>query len=140
MPIMICPIVGMHFRPPAKALLNFAIAGSSLRLEREPENAYDHNAIKVWLPTEAVLGTQGDSEASTAEGELAIALAGFGATLDEVRAAPEHFVGYINAKDGYTKALAGQILAGATLAFSGNGVPTARVEYYSAAALTAPDA
>lgn len=40
--------VGMHFRGArAQALAGALTSGSAMRLEREPENEYDPNAIKV---------------------------------------------------------------------------------------------
>lgn len=53
------PMVGMHFRPPAKAILQSLPAGYPLELRPEPSNPYDPNAIAVWfdashLPDEAL--------------------------------------------------------------------------------------
>lgn len=54
------PIVGMHFRPPAKHLVAALPLGSPLTLVRDPENSYEQKArtsngtaaaIKVFLPT-----------------------------------------------------------------------------------------
>ena len=44
------PVVGNHFRDPQEkeAMLGLA-AGDALVLEREPDNQYDANAIKVML-------------------------------------------------------------------------------------------
>ena len=42
-----CPIVGSHFRPPAKQLLTVLPVGSALVLRPEPDNPYDENAIQV---------------------------------------------------------------------------------------------
>lgn len=44
------PIVGMHFRPPAKDVLNLLPGGTELLLLREPDNAHDFSAIKVLVP------------------------------------------------------------------------------------------
>lgn len=54
-------IVGMHFRPPAKAVMAHLPAGASLLLVREPENPYDPNAIKVLVGTDAIPATQAES-------------------------------------------------------------------------------
>ncbi len=43
-------LVGMHFRPPAKEVLAALPAGTTLWLQREPDNPYDENAVKVLLP------------------------------------------------------------------------------------------
>lgn len=45
-------IVGAHFRPPAKLLLEHLLAGTPLTLRAEPTNPYDENAIKVELAPE----------------------------------------------------------------------------------------
>jgi hypothetical protein len=43
------PIVGAHYRPPAKTLLGVLSLGTKLTLMAEPENQYDPNAVAVWL-------------------------------------------------------------------------------------------
>lgn len=43
-------IVGMHFRPPAKDVVNLLPAGTPLLIQREPSNEYDEFAVKVILP------------------------------------------------------------------------------------------
>lgn len=43
-------MVGMFHRPPAKDVLNSLPVGTKLWLQREPDNAYDENAVKVLLP------------------------------------------------------------------------------------------
>lgn len=54
-PILLCPIVGEQFRPPAKQLLAALPAGAILTLKPEPENPYDAKAIQVWVhPDQAV--------------------------------------------------------------------------------------
>lgn len=41
-------LVGMHFRPAeARELVSAFEVGTTLKIEREPENPYDQNAIKV---------------------------------------------------------------------------------------------
>jgi hypothetical protein len=81
------PIVGAHFRPPAKALLSVLPAGHPLTLIPEPTNEYDPNAIKVvmksyQLPAD-LLPTIDD----------AVANAGF--TLDDITNQDEWHLGYI---------------------------------------------
>jgi hypothetical protein len=41
------PIVGAHFRPPAKQLLTVLPLGTPLVLRAEPDNPYDDNAVQV---------------------------------------------------------------------------------------------
>lgn len=48
--IMLIPMVGMRFRPPALAVLANLPSGTPLQMVREPDNQYDSNAIKVVLP------------------------------------------------------------------------------------------
>jgi hypothetical protein len=43
------PLVGMHFRPPAKAILQSLPAFYPLELRPEPDNPYDPNAVAVWF-------------------------------------------------------------------------------------------
>lgn len=49
MPELRALVVGMHFRPPAKDVINMLAAGTPVVLMREPENEYDENAVKVVL-------------------------------------------------------------------------------------------
>lgn len=55
-------IVGMHFRPPAKDVVNMLPTGAHLLLQREPTNEYDEFAVKVLLPNfnEEAEGPAGD--------------------------------------------------------------------------------
>jgi hypothetical protein len=48
------PIVGMKFRPPAQVLINALAVGTPLTAIAEPENAYDPNAIAIWLYTKDI--------------------------------------------------------------------------------------
>lgn len=69
------PIVGAHFRPPAKQVLSVLPVGTPLILTPEPDNPYDSGAIRVsfamtqypisrWgLLTEALSGTGHDPHA-----------------------------------------------------------------------------
>jgi len=43
------PIVGAHYRPPAKAILSILPIGQELELIPEPYNEHDENAIAVWV-------------------------------------------------------------------------------------------
>lgn len=43
------PVVGMHFRPPAKDVINLLAGDTELLLERQPDNEYDPKAVKVML-------------------------------------------------------------------------------------------
>ena len=48
---MLLPIVGMHFRPPAKAIIAVLPMECPLVLVPEPSNPYDPNAIAVFVET-----------------------------------------------------------------------------------------
>lgn len=90
MPQLRAPIVGIYFRPPAKAILQCLPGGASLRLEREPDNQWDACAVKVWIRT---------ADIPEAQYETLDALAsGFGSSLREVLLQAEHLVGYIDSK------------------------------------------
>jgi hypothetical protein len=74
--VITAPLVGMHFRPPAKAVLAHLPSGASLILVPEPENPYDEKAIKVLVSPDQVPASQYDG--------LAADLVGMGLDLDEV--------------------------------------------------------
>jgi hypothetical protein len=48
------PLVGMHFRPPAKLILECLPSGTPLALLPEPENPYDEKAIRVLVSPDEV--------------------------------------------------------------------------------------
>lgn len=54
MPHIIVPVVGAHFRPPAKVLIAIMPTGHALQLRPEPTNPYDENAIAVWAKADAI--------------------------------------------------------------------------------------
>lgn len=122
MPRFSAPIRGMHFHPPAKALLGCLPAGCALRMEREPLNEYDSNAIKVFALSETI--------PEIAHPNLDAMAAGYGFDLKTILAQPEWHLGYItkeNAQD-----LAPMLDAGATasitLAFSPEGKPVGMIQ------------
>lgn len=81
------PLVGMKFRPPAIKIVECLPASAVLRLEQEPSNAYDGDAIKVIV--------NGSEIAPALETEfLDKAFEGFGFTGAEIKSA-EWFIGYI---------------------------------------------
>lgn len=89
MPI-ICPIVGSHFRPPAKGILAALPQGQTLYLRREPDNEYDPGAIGVYLRSADIPeAIHRDLESQTI---------GFGFDLAAVLASPEWHLGYIAAE------------------------------------------
>jgi hypothetical protein len=86
-------LVGMHFVPPSKILLEHIPAGTSLRLEADPENPYDEHAIKVFV--------EGASIPESQHEELAVKLPGAGQDLETV-IAPEAWwmLGHVAASGG----------------------------------------
>ena len=87
---MSLPIVGAHFRPPAKALLSILPTGTALLARPEPENEHDPNAIMVVLLTSSIPHSHAPA--------IATAVAGYGFSSDDIFEAAEWHVGYIPAK------------------------------------------
>lgn len=85
-------LVGMHFRPPAKTLLASLPAGTRLRLEAEPGNPYDENAIAVLLDSAELPESQHPT--------LEQALPANGSSLEEVLAQRWWHLGYVAASGG----------------------------------------
>jgi hypothetical protein len=119
---MIHPIVGAHFRPPAKAILQTLDGGAPLILRREPENPYDPNAIAVWV-TSHTLSTFADLDA------LASNLPFFGHELEQVLNQEEWHLGYIPAKEAIHLApLFPEEDVEGKLAFTATGAPAIAFE------------
>lgn len=91
-------LVGAHFRPPAKLLLEHLPSGTPVLLEPEPDNPYDENAVKVWLAPGEIPASEYD--------ELREALVGFGTSLDEILATDRVHLGYVAASGGKPLAIA----------------------------------
>jgi len=87
-----CTLVGMHFRPPAKAILANLPAGAQLDLVPEPDNMYDEHAVKVVVDPGEVPSTQYE--------ELDNAMAGQGHDSAEFLKGPPFHLGYIGSKPG----------------------------------------
>ena len=81
------PLVGSHFRPPAKALLASLPAGHPLELRPEPSNPYDPNAVAVWLDAHTL--------PQEAKEELVHTLEGSGFDLDDIHEQRDFHVGYM---------------------------------------------
>ena len=84
---MSLPIVGAHFRPPAKALLQVLPQGAPMILRPEPTNAYDPNAIQILVATSAI--------PKEVHEELEMHALGFGFDLAAILAEPEWHIGYV---------------------------------------------
>jgi hypothetical protein len=85
-------IVGSKFRPPSAGLLSVLPSAFPLRVQREPSNAYDANAVMVVLDDVAAFSAL-DSELVNEK------LAGYGFTkhdaLERMREAGPFHLGYI---------------------------------------------
>lgn len=81
------PIVGAFYRPPAKALIDALPIGTRLQLIAEPDNAFDPNAIAVWLEVKDIP----ESVHSTLEESLPA----FGHSLDTLKAQDAWHLGYV---------------------------------------------
>lgn len=127
------PLVGAHFRPPAKQVLNCLSAGAELHLFPEPENPYDEFAVKVLCrPSEVVPEEQMANLAQTMEGT--------GIELEELMAEPDGMhLGYLAAEKNkklgnyspntaVLEYILGEKVIGAKLAFAPDGSPLVRVE------------
>lgn len=87
------PIVGSHFHPPAKLVIEALPAGCQLGLERDRENPYDPEAIKVTV----VLG----AELTISDEGLADRIAQTGFDLTELCQSDEPMMlGHVAASSG----------------------------------------
>jgi hypothetical protein len=87
---MSLPIVGAHFRPPAKAILSILPIGAPLWAIPEPANPYDPNAIAIFVKTEDI--PEGLAQAFND------AAAGYGHDWSTLQEQPAWHLGYIPAK------------------------------------------
>ncbi len=81
------PIVGSHYRPPAKALIAGISNGTKLFLRAEPQNAFDPNAIQILLHPSDIE----ESSYQTLNDELS----GYGQDMDDINQQSEWHLGYI---------------------------------------------
>lgn len=128
------PLVGMHFRPPARAILAALRAGTPLALDPEPSNPYDPKAIKVLVSLREVPLERwpGLDEACQESGHSLPEL------LEAEAASGEAFhLGYLADSDGKlaagkpgnreASALLNEGPCATTLAFDANGQPQVRL-------------
>lgn len=93
MSILIIPLVGSHYNPPAKALLEHLPNGAKLRLRRDTENPYDEFAIEVFVEGSAIPESQ--------HREVEVKVAGFGHSLEEIIAPGASWkLGHLGASGG----------------------------------------
>jgi hypothetical protein len=96
MPFFAAPIVGSFFRKPAPAIIANLPSGTPLRLEAEPDNPHDPNAIKVII----------DAEHLPHNEELEAACVAQGTFPEDLYAAASWHIGYIDAKAKKTNSAA----------------------------------
>lgn len=58
--ILLSPIVGAFYRPPAKTIMSLLSVGHELLLDPEPDNEYDPNAIRVCVKLKSIDISQQD--------------------------------------------------------------------------------
>ena len=73
---LLVPIVGAHYNPPAKQLLAGLPSGVPLRLQPEPDNPYDENAVLVHLAARDI--------PKDARARVALELEGTGTELEDL--------------------------------------------------------
>jgi len=126
MPHYQVPVVGMHFRPPAKAILQVLPSDFPLGIEMEPDNEFDPNAIKVMVKSEDI--------PKDAYHDLNTLAQGYGFTTEQILEQPAWHLGYVKAT--HAAELAG-FLGGpspshkfvkGTLGFDHKGLPLMNME------------
>lgn len=85
--VTIVPLVGAHYRPPAKSILANLRGETPLLLEAEPENKFDANAVKVLVETKEIPEDQHEN--------LDMMAAGYGISIQEILAEPKWHLGYV---------------------------------------------
>lgn len=83
----VVPLVGAHFRPPAKAIIQSLPAAYPLELRPEPSNPYDANAVAVWFDASHL--------DANAKEELESTLPGNGSNLDDLLSQRFWQLGYL---------------------------------------------
>lgn len=129
-------LVGAYHRPPAPALILALKAGTPLTLRPEPENEYDRYAVQVWVSSLEFAKLSFELME-----DLELRLQGYGTTLGEVQAVPEHHLGYLAAKHPrgaepgtqlsivIAPLIADKGMPQASLSFAGDGKPIVEMEW-----------
>lgn len=89
-------LVGMHFNPPAKWVIEHLRSGTKLKLMPEPDNPYDANAVKVFV-------ADGEEVPEGQQAELESKLAGTSFGLEDVStmiSAGSLLLGHLAAENG----------------------------------------
>ena len=82
-------LVGMHFNPPAKIVLQALPSGAKVELRPEPTNPYDENAVEVWVFPDEI--EEGVLKLNATE------LLGSGFDVDEIMQGPSLRLGHVGA-------------------------------------------
>ncbi len=83
----ILPIVGAHFRPPAKSILSVLPSNAPLLLRPEPDNPFDANAVQVLVASATIPSRVHEDLRASAEP--------YGYSLESILAEPRWHLGYI---------------------------------------------
>lgn len=106
-----CKIVGAHFRPPAKSILQFLPSDCPLTLVPESENEFDPNAIAVYVASTDI--------PEFAHKDLDEHAKPFGYDIDTILEAASWQLGYIPRTDAAEISLLGSTIG--TLSFDAKG-------------------
>lgn len=129
MPTATAPLVGAHFRPPAKAILQHLPSGCPLAIVPEPDNQHDPNALAVFVASSSIPQDQ--------HADLDAAAHFFGHSIEDILAQSAWQLGYVKATEAVVlQPQIMQVLAHsddqnslpATLAFDMKGLPTVSLE------------
>lgn len=85
------PVVGMHFRPPAKAILAVLPAACPLRIMPEADNPHDANALAVHVASTDI--------PAHAHEQLESEALNYGFTAADILAEGQWHLGYVKATD-----------------------------------------
>lgn len=91
MATFLAPLVGMHFRPPAKAILAVLPANCPLQVIPEPDNPFDSNALQVMVRSVDI--PKGQHEELDNAGRM------FGYPLEDILAKEQWHLGYVKATE-----------------------------------------
>lgn len=115
-------IVGAKFRPPAQGLLDSLASGTRLFARREASNAYDANAIQVWVRS---------ADLTHDDQLLDEKLAGYGHSAHSVHNEREWHLGYVPRADAQVLAAkwdaSGISEREGELTFGATGVPRIQI-------------
>ncbi len=95
MPVHLVPLVGAHFRPPAKALLSVLPARCPLRIVPEPDNPHDANALRVEVASADIP----QSDAAREQLVSNALLLPYGFTIEELMSELSWHLGYVKATE-----------------------------------------